>query len=488
MASPDHALPSVATARRPTTIGTLPRLTLAAGEWAVLRWLLPLALLHGLLYLAILPPWQHYDEPAHFIYATEIAVGEASAPGPISAERSIEIADSMYRFRFFGPGLRPDLLSPGAMSLGENQRVHPPLYHMIAAVPLRWLSALAVEQQLYIVRVLSLIFYVLTIVTAWRIAVALVPDEPLMQALIPLLVMLTPAFVDLMTAVNSDVLLNFSVTVALLGAVLLVRDGLGPLSLALVILGMAVAALTKRTAMGAAIPLAVAMLWSVHRTRLRWWGVPLIAIAAVVVLGFAIFEPVVIDGPSGSHTILAARPWFAAIANGYLRLNFDALARSISDPDLIGGRYQALLQVGFESFWAHFAWGQIKLHQAWILVMTALSAVATVGLILGGLRSRDELPLWQQRCIWLFMIAVVVAWVSLFIRIHPLPPPDVVIYIPRGRYIFWAIVPTIWLLALGLARITPLAYRRATLYALVGFFACLDIAAWLWTITGYYYR
>ncbi|HEY80691.1 MAG TPA: hypothetical protein G4O05_06380, partial [Caldilineae bacterium] len=35
--------------------------------------ILLLALLNGLLYLFLVPPWQHYDEPGHFEYAWLIA-------------------------------------------------------------------------------------------------------------------------------------------------------------------------------------------------------------------------------------------------------------------------------------------------------------------------------------------------------------------------------------------------------------------------------
>jgi len=33
------------------------------------RFILVLALANGLLYLVLVPPWQHYDEPTHFEYA-----------------------------------------------------------------------------------------------------------------------------------------------------------------------------------------------------------------------------------------------------------------------------------------------------------------------------------------------------------------------------------------------------------------------------------
>ena len=43
------------------------------GRHRLLLALLVLALLRGLVYLALLPPWQHYDEPTHFEYVQLIA-------------------------------------------------------------------------------------------------------------------------------------------------------------------------------------------------------------------------------------------------------------------------------------------------------------------------------------------------------------------------------------------------------------------------------
>lgn len=457
-------------------------------ELTVLRWLVPLALVHGLLYMLVLPPWQHYDETAHFLYAAEVAAGEVAVPGLASVELRRAIASSMYRFRFYPPDVRPDLLGPEPPAVGISQRLHPPLYYTLAAVPLYGLVAQPVEQQLYAARAVSVVLYLLTVIAAWRIAVVIAPDDPLAQRLFPVIVLLSPAFADIMTSVNNDVLLNFSLTVAMLGAVLLVRDGLRPLPLTLALLGLAVAFLTKRTAVVAAIPMAVAVLWSVWRSPVRWWVPPLLGAAAVAALGVAILQPTVVDGPSGPHTVLGVRPWFAALDESYLRLYADLAVRSFTDPDLIGDRYQTLVIVAFGGFYTHFAWGQVTMSQAWTWVLAGLCIVATVGLVVGGLGRRERLPLWQRRCLWLFLIAVVVAWFSLFVRIHPLPPVGTWIYFPRARYMFWTMIPALWLLVLGLSWATPAAWRRVTLLAVVGFFALLDTAAWLLTAPQYFYR
>jgi hypothetical protein len=477
----------MAAPRRVFSAFALQRLALSSDERVTLRWLLSLALLHGLIYLMIVPPWQHYDEPNHFLYAAEIAAGELGAAGHSSVTISREIADSMYRFRFFPPDVRPVLAGPGSVPLGESQRVHPPLYYTLVAIPIGALRFLAVEQQLYAARAVSLLLYLLTVVAAWRIAVAVLPDEPLMQALLPALVTLAPAFTDLMTAVNSDVLANMSVTICLLGAVLLVRDGLRPVPLALALLGLGVALMTKRTAVGMSLPLALALIWSLRRRPIPWWVGALVLVGSGLLIGLAGLRVELLPGPSGLHPVLTPRAWLEELDRSYLRLNLDAWIESVTDVDRIGGRYQILVGVAFTSFWGRFSWGSLAVAPAWDASLALLVLAATVGLAVGAFRIAPGLPLWQRRCLLLFVTAVLVAWLSVFVRLHPLPAVTQPIYVPRGRYMFWAIVPHIWLLALGLLWLVPLRWRNIGAVTLFCFFVALDLSVWAWTMINFYY-
>lgn len=462
------------------------RVGLHARDGAIVALLIPLAFLHALIFVVLIPPWQHYDEPTHFLYAAEAAAGEADDPGLASVALRREIADSMYRFRFFPAGHTPDVLAGTGPDIGFTQRVHPPLYYALVAALLRPLAALPIEAQLYAARAIGLILYTLTVLTAWRIAVALAPDEPLFQLAIPLLTLLAPAFADIMAAVNNDVLLNFSLTVALLGAVLLVRDGPRPLPLALAALGLTVGVMTKRTALVAVIPLLLALVWAVQRAPLRWWAIPLVTVSVALVAAFVGLELQVVTGPSGPHSVLAVRPWIDALGRDYLRTPVNQLVRSFSDPTLVGDRYWTLLRVAFSGYYTHFAWGNLAMHPVWSLCLAGLALASLAGLVVGGVRAQGELPLWQRRCLWIFLLSVVVAWFSLFVRLHPLPPLDQMAYIPRARYMFWALVPTLWLFALGLSWLVPVRWRRVAVMGLVGFFICLDLAAWLWTIVRFY--
>lgn len=455
-----------------------PRLRLAAAERGVLRWLLPLALAHGLLYLFLVPPWQHYDEPNHFEYAAQIAIGEGITPGEGSVQLSREIADSMYRHRFWPPGVRPDLLSPGPVLLGFSQRLHPPLYYHLIALPIGPTRYLAVETQLYLARAVSMLLYALTVLAAWRIAVVMAPDEPATQLAFPLLVLFTPAFADLMAAVNNDVLLNMAATTALLGAVLLIRDGPRPAALALAGFGALVAVLTKRVGLAVVPLVGLALLWALRRHPVRRRLVAGIGLAMFVVAGVAAFRPVMVEGPGGPHPVLAARSWLVALDAAYLRLDVDNWIRSVSDPDLIGQRYQTLVVVAFTSFWARFAWGHVSAGVVWDWMFAMLALAALLGLARGFfLRARQAVPLWRRRCLWLFFGAVTLGWMAIFARLHPLPPLEVGVYIPRGRYMFWAIVPTLWLLLLGLRLLLPAGWRLAGTWLLVALMLMFDLVA-----------
>jgi hypothetical protein len=462
---------------------------LAGQSWVAyrpLRWLIPLALLHGLIFLALVPPWQHYDEPTHFEYAWLIA-NHNHIPPSSEVDQTVrrEVADSMYRFRFFAPGWRPNLLAPDGPILGADQRVHPSLYYALVSLPLRLSSDLAVEQQLYLARTIGLGLYVLAVLAAWRMATVVVSDEPLMQLAIPLLLLLTPTFADLMTAVNNDALVNFAATSLFLGCTLLIRDGPRPAGLALASLALGVALGSKRTAVILIVPYLLALLWSWWRAPLRLRVIAAIMLVAGLTLALASLE---LSRSDSGAPLLVVRPWLAQIDKSYLRMNLDAWVRSATDTSQGSGVYQSLLEIGFTSFWARFAWSNVSIGVWADWAMAATCALCGVGLLIQAWRGRGQLSVWQDRCIWLFLIAVVLGVLSMIARLHPLPLSGRTPYIPRGRYIFSVMLPVIWLLALGWQGLLPDRWKPAGPLFLLGIWLGLDLLAWGVSLTGYFYH
>jgi hypothetical protein len=432
-----------------------------------------LALLHGLLYLAIVPPWQHYDEPTHFEYARLIALWNRQ-PDVKEADLTTnrEIADSMYRFRFWSPGLRPDLLSATPPNIGYNEKFHPPLYYAIAAIPLRWLPISAIETQLYAARTVTVLLYVLVVICAWRIASILTPDHPAMQISVSLILILVPAFADQMSAVNNDALVNFSITALLLGCILLIRDGLRPLPFVLAALSLAVAVSTKRTAVVGFVPFALALFWSLRRHCLSWWIWTAALILVGILAGYWSFE----YGPRG----WSAQQWLVDLDRRYLRLGLNQAI--VVAPDWRS--YPQVFDILFTSFWARFGWGAVAVDGWADWALRAVVLASFVGLIIAGARPSGAHTLWRRRVVWLFVATVMAAWLSAIVRFEA----QETLYVPRGRYLHLAIVPTVWLLILGIKRLAPPRWQEHSLLALTLLFMLIDITAWAGALSNFYYR
>lgn len=449
-----------------------------AAEWRIIRWLAPLVLLHSLIYVFLVPPWQHYDEPGHFLYAAYIVRGGISAPDNLAIAR--EVADSMYRHAFWPPGVLPDLLSPRPPGLPTDQRHHPPLYYIVMASVIGPLRYLPVETQLYAGRIVSALLMTLTVLAIWRTAQTIIPDEPQMALVLAAMAALIPAFVDLMSAFNSDVLMNFAAAAAFLGMAILLRDGWRPTGLALALLGATVAILTKRTALPIVAPLGLALLWVAYRRPIRWWVYALAASAGAGIVAVSSFT-ITAEG-------LQTRPWLAAIERDYLRIPLAPWLMSWNEWERAWPWYQRTLEVAHSHFWVRLAWGHIPVWPPvgdWLFA--GLSLAAVIGLFRGTLTSFATLPLWQQRWLWLCLLAVGVAWFALFGRLHPLPPEGRP-YIPRGRYLYWAMVPTIWLAALGWQHLWPEWWRPYTPYILLVLLAIFDVAALIALVSFYYFN
>lgn len=447
----------------------LPQVTLPA-----IFWIVALAFMHGLIYLLIIPPWQHYDEPAHFLRAAQVA---GLAPAGIADPRlGRVVADSMYQHAFFPPEVRPDLINFSPAILGLDQQVHPAFYYALVAGPMHLLAPFGVEAQLYAVRMISLLLFVLTICIVWRITTLIIPDEPLIHWIIPLLLLLSPPFVDLMTAVNNDVLVNFAGAAVFLGCVLLIRDGLRPVGLAILGLSLLIALLTKRTGLPLLVPTSLALLWAAWRTPIRWWRMAALLGAGALVVLLASIRPA-----EGRWTSAA---WLNTLDQRYLRLDIARFIQSITNPAIDPWIYVVAVRLIFGSYWTQLSWGQIQLG-VWVEGIAALIALAaTVGVGLRLWQLRTDLPHWQWRILWLFVLSVVLAWVVAILRLHPIPT-DGSGYLPRGRYMFWAALPLIWLLALGVQGVVPARWRPYSLYVLLGGFVVLSVIA-LVTVVRYY--
>jgi hypothetical protein len=190
--------------------------------------LLVVGLLNGLAFVFLVPPWQHYDEPNHFEYAWLIANrGRLPKLGEYDQDMRRATAISMIEHNFFkGMNFTPDLEPiDQPIWIGQySQLGDPPLYYLLGSLPL-WLPVESITTQLYLVRMVSLLLYLVSIFAAWGIMREITSEGNLMRLLVPLTLALLPGFSDVMTAVNNLVAGTVFFLLCLWGCVRLLVKG-----------------------------------------------------------------------------------------------------------------------------------------------------------------------------------------------------------------------------------------------------------------------
>lgn len=246
---------------------------------------LSVALLQGLLYLAVVPPWQHYDEPTHFEYAWLIA-NRGTLPQRGAADQTMrrEVAASMLTHQFYWNMDAPELLrDAGEINLGVSELSHPPTYYGLVSIPLRAARYLDVTSQLYVARAVSVALFVATIGAALGVMCELVSAGHRLRWAVPLALALLPPFADIMTAVNNDVGGIFLFSLFLWLAVRTIRYGNTWKRGLLLLATAAVAAITKNTAAVALLLTPMVGALALWRAR-RWNWQSLVAVGLVGIL------------------------------------------------------------------------------------------------------------------------------------------------------------------------------------------------------------
>jgi hypothetical protein len=253
------------------------------------------ALLHGTLYLFLIPPWQHYDEPNHFEYVWLVAFRPGlPQQGDYDQSMRREVAISMIDYGFYeNLDSRPDLDSPPdiPIAIGPYQQLgEPPLYYIVASIPLSLFNFNDITTQLYAARFVSLLFFLITVCFAYGVMVEITPDGHPLRILVPLSIAMLPSFVDVMTAVNSDAAAVVVFSFFLWGSVRLIQRGFSVLDFVWVSAATVLAYFSKNTAYLTIVLLPAVLILSIfHGKKLRKWAWGILGVAALVGM-FMIFS------------------------------------------------------------------------------------------------------------------------------------------------------------------------------------------------------
>ncbi|GIV99967.1 hypothetical protein [Roseiflexus sp.] len=236
-----------------------------ASDAARLAAVLVVAAIQGMVFLALVPPWQHYDEPAHFEFAWLLA------------------------FHPSWPAV--GTVNPAIAWIGGEGRAlsHLPTYHLLVSLPLRLAGGWSVIDQLYLARVVSLALFIATIAILGGIARTLFSVGHPMRWLLPLVAALIPPFADIMTAVNNDVGAIMAFSLFLWSVVHILVLGWSARRAAWTI-GAALLAAAMKNVTLIAVPLAAVVLFIAWGIRQRWRWRRLVGLLAALVTGVLAFS------------------------------------------------------------------------------------------------------------------------------------------------------------------------------------------------------
>jgi len=218
--------------------------------------LMALGLIHGLVYAWIIPIWEAPDEPFVYEYAALVAelghVPEYHEHSPAVEARLLESLNRQpfWVLRTGTPPHRPPQTIEAALRLFNMPRQvggDPPLYFVLAAIPLRLTSAWPVESQVRLLRFLNVLLLPAVVACAYGAAREIDAEQPYLALATAGLVALHPMFVVIGAALNNDGLANlFGAALAWL-ALRCLRLGLSWRRALLTLLLLTLALLTKRT-------------------------------------------------------------------------------------------------------------------------------------------------------------------------------------------------------------------------------------------------
>ncbi|MHB0875270.1 MAG: glycosyltransferase family 39 protein [Anaerolineae bacterium] len=461
----------VAVAVRPSSTGA--RSLSWMSDRRVLLALLVLALIHGALYVFLIPPWQHPDEPGHFEHARLIAE-EHRLPGIVyvSYDTRREIAISMLEYDFWviegkgriAPSLDDQTLAEGP-PIGIPALSQPRLYYILGAIWLQPWLPFSVEAQLYALRLLSVLMNLGVIALLWRGAKLLFPAEPYMPLAVCGLVLFEPMFTDMMASVNSDVLANLLGAAYFVAVAELFRKGIRWRPGAVVVAALALGLITKTTfvAVAATLPfLALLYPW-----RRRWVRVGVWVLAAIGVALVGGFIWLSLQGAGGLVGQLVGR------AQRYFRVYWVDSLRSLFGIDRQGPPLGDTVSAVFRSYWAYFGWRSLAMPDAYYYFPLALTSAAVAGLVarairwLRGVRADG----WRIRYAAFGFASVVVIWAMTILRSQIVQ--GLTTY-SHGRYAFVGMAPFALLMMWGILGLIPAKWRPWVAVGLAAAMAVFD--------------
>jgi hypothetical protein len=400
-----------------------------------------MALVHGLVYLSLIPPWQGADEPLHFEYGRLLAeYWRPLRPGDGLPEVRQAILDSMYQFRSgdflrFG-NRRPTFAEYEGVFFYSKDYVLTRfslayIPYALAVWPFRSDS---IAVQLYIMRLVSVIWGASVVVLAFETALLVAPRSPGFAVGTAWFVLFLPQHAHVTASVSDGNLAELTASITIYLLTKMMTAGLHWRQVVLSIVLALVSALTKATALFL-IPLVTVIVLAraperrEHGLQIREWWKGLLALLLIAALGAALLSSYQMNfiwqkiGPNLDNLARLGR----------------SLAALISD-----GRLSLALWATFRSFWVNLGWLAAPLPEPWYYALLALSGCAVLG---WAFRLRQQ-SWWTEKSSLHGMIGLAACLPTAVTLLWFVVSPDGIRF-QQGRYLFAGIVPIAMVLVGG---------------------------------------
>ncbi len=415
---------------------------------SILYALVALALVRGLIYATVVPPWQAPDESAHFERArAALNAADWNSTSQNQPAWYDKLSQSLFTFRYWD-FLDASRSTYAPNSLGQYIALYHEAYgglygsrpaYAVMALPLFFVPHQDITLQLYLVRLNTVLMNLGVIFLAYLIVQTIFPNDIFLVLGTPLLILFNPQHTHMLSTVNNGNLAELLATAALYFMVTGVMRGFSVWKI-LAILGFSLAAMwTKATAYFLPLAMGSIGLFYLWGYRRRWyWLLPGGALLAGLIYYFA---------PQRLKLLLASGGSLVT-SGSFFYLD------PIVPVDL------------FRSFWAYPGWMILQLHPCWYQLLLASCLLSLVGLLV-LLVTKWRLFYAQQRqpqirALLILVVAVIISIATLLVWNAA---TQSIVY-RQGRSIYPVIVPISLFLMLGWRQLIPSGWRTFGLLVL----------------------
>jgi hypothetical protein len=415
----------------------------------ILYFLLALALIRGIIYASVIPPWQAPDEPAHFERAkASLNTADWNSNSAHPPAWYDELARSLFNFNIYDfldtPRQIYSAASPINRYITLYQEAYGGLYgsrltYALMGWPLLLTGYQDITLQLYLLRLNTVLLNVGIIGLAYLITKTLFPQDPFLYFGTPLLILFNPQHTHIVSTVNNGNLAELLATAALYFIVsFIVRSiikGFSWLNVLLMVSFSLAAMWTKATAYFLPFAISIIGLFYLWRYRRHWrWLGP----GGVILIGLIYFL-----APTRLNQVIAMA--WGPLQSGSFYLD------PVVPQDL------------FRSFWAMPGWTIFQLHPWWYQLLLAGCLLAIFGLVILAIKKRCVMGQHQAQlqALVVLMVAIVTA-IGILLAWNGLTHS--IVY-RQGRSIYPVIVPIYIFLLLGWRQFIPTRWRKMGLLA-----------------------